>query len=98
MVFGHTENAPGSVRAGQDVVEHLWRFAEALMTAQELEDYHKGKYLHWGLFRKDQARIDQLIKDAVAKGTYLNTTLGYEQGRQTAPDGDDRGTPSNLIR
>ena len=98
MVFGHTENAPGSVRAGQDVVEHLWGFAEALMTAQELEDFHKGKYLHWGLFLKDQARIDQLIKDAVAKGTYLNPTLVYELGSQTALARDHEVEVYNLFR
>jgi hypothetical protein len=84
MVFGHTENAPDSVRAGQDIVEHMWGFAEALMTPQELDDFHKGKYLHWGLFLKDQARIDPMIKDAVARGAYLNPTLVYELGSQTA--------------
>ena len=80
MVFGHTEDAPGSIRAGHDSVEHLWGFAQMLMTPQELDDFRKGKYLHWGLFFTDQARIDQMIQDAVAKGTYLNPTLVYELG------------------
>jgi hypothetical protein len=84
MVFGHTEDAPPSIGAGQDVVEHMWGFAEALMSPQELDEFHKGKYLHWGLFLKDQSRIDQMIKDAIAKGTYLNPTLVYELGSQTA--------------
>src|SRR6266851_2456189 len=78
------EQVRDAVRAGQDIVEHMWGFAEALMTAQELEDFHNGKYLHWGLFLKDQARIDPMIKDAVANGTYLNPTLVYELGSQTA--------------
>jgi hypothetical protein len=81
--FGHTENAPQSIRDGQDVVEHLWGFAEALMSPRELEGFQKGEYLHWGLFLKDQRRIDQMIKDAVAKGTYLNPTLMYEMGSQS---------------
>jgi len=68
------------------------------MTAQELEDFHKGKYLHWGLFLKDQARIDQLIKDAVAKGTYLNPTLVYELGSQTALARESRGRGLYLFR
>ncbi len=39
--FGHTENAPESIRAGQDVVEHLWGFAEAVMSPQELENFRR---------------------------------------------------------
>jgi hypothetical protein len=84
MVFGHTEDAPGSVRAGHDSVEHFWGFAQMLMTPQELDSFRKGKYLHWGLFFKDQARIDQMIRDAVAKGIYLNPTLVYELGSQSS--------------
>jgi hypothetical protein len=99
MVFGHTENAPGSIRAGEDAVEHLWGFAEMLMTPQEIEDFHKGKYLHWGLFlKKDDARIDQMIKDAVAKGTYLNPTLVYEMGSQTTLAHDHELEVYNLFR
>jgi imidazolonepropionase-like amidohydrolase len=82
--FGHTENAPESIKAGEDVVEHIWGFAEPLMTPAELEGFQKGQYLHWGLFLKDQHRIDQEIKDAVAKGTYLNPTLMYEMGSQSS--------------
>jgi hypothetical protein len=82
--FGHTENAPESIKAGEDVIEHMWGFAEPLMTPKELEGFHQGEYLHWGLFLKDQPRIDQEIKDAVAKGTYLNPTLMYEMGSQSS--------------
>lgn len=82
--FGHTENAPQSIKDGQDVVEHLWGFAEALMSPKELESFQRGEYLHWGLFLKDQRRLDQMIKDAVAKGVYLNPTLMYEMGSQSA--------------
>ena len=98
MVFGHTENAPGSVRVGQDVVEHMWGFAEALMTAEELDGFRKGKYLHWGLFLKDQARIDLMIKEAVAKGVYLNPTLVYELGSQTALAHEHEVEVYNLFR
>jgi hypothetical protein len=80
FVFGHTDNAPASIRAGHDGVEHLWGFSQALMTAQELDDYQKGKYLHWGLFFRNDPRIDPIIRDAVQRGVYLNPTLVYELG------------------
>jgi hypothetical protein len=83
VFFGHTEDAPASVRAGQDVVEHIWGFAEALMSTQEMEDFQKGKYVHWGLFLNDRVRVDQLIKEAVGTGAYLNPTLVFELGSQT---------------
>jgi amidohydrolase family protein/IPT/TIG domain-containing protein len=78
--FGHTENAPASIKAGQDVIEHVWGFAEALMSPQELEGFQKGEYLHWGSFLKDSARVDATIKDAVQRGVYLNPTMVYELG------------------
>ncbi|MBI4465009.1 MAG: amidohydrolase family protein, partial [Acidobacteria bacterium] len=84
FVFGHTENAPASIPAGQDGVEHLWGFAQALMTPQELENFQKGEYLHWGLFLRDQARMDSMIREAVQRGVYLNPTLVYELGSQSA--------------
>lgn len=84
VVFGHTEDAPGSIRAGQDVVEHLWGFAQALMSPKELDDYQKGEYLHWGLFLKDAIRMDQMIREAVQRGVYLNPTLVYELGSQSS--------------
>jgi hypothetical protein len=84
FVFGHTDLAPESIRAGHDGVEHIWGFAQALMTPQELENYQRGEYLHWGLFLKDTARIDQMIRDAVQRGVYLNPTMGYELGSQSS--------------
>jgi len=82
--FGHTENAPQSINAGEDVVEHIWGFAEPLMSPNELEGFQKGEYLHWGLFLRDRQRIDEMIKEAVAKNTYLNPTLVYELGAQSS--------------
>jgi hypothetical protein len=84
FVFGHTEDAPASNRAGHDGIEHIWGYAQALMTPQELDGFQKGKYLHWGSFLKDKSRIDQMIKDAIARGTYLNPTLVYELGSQSS--------------
>jgi hypothetical protein len=84
FVFGHTENAPASNRAGHDGIEHLWGYAQALMTPQELDGFQKGKYLHWGSFLKDKARIDQMIKDSIGRGAYLNPTLVYELGSQSS--------------
>lgn len=83
VTFGHTENAPASVKAGQDVVEHLWGFAKALMTPTELENFEKGEYFHWGLFFRDKARMDQMIKEAVQRGAYINPTFLYELGSET---------------
>jgi len=84
MAFGHTENAPESVRAGQDVVEHIWGFLIPGMSPQEHEDFQKGKYLHWASFVRDWPRLEQLIRDAVQRGAYLNPTLQYELGSLSA--------------
>ena len=84
FTFGHTDMAPDSVKAGHDGVEHIWGFAQALMTPQELENYQKGDYLHWGLFLKDMPRMDQMIREAVQRGVYLNPTMGYELGSQSS--------------
>ena len=83
FTFGHTDLAPESVRVGHDGVEHLWGFAQALMTPQELENYQKGEYLHWGLFLRDVPRMEQMIREAVQRGVYLNPTMGYELGSQS---------------
>ena len=83
FAFGHTDLAPESIRAGHDGVEHIWGFAQALMTPQELENYQKGQYLHWGLFLTDVPRMEQMIRDAVQRGVYLNPTMGYELGSQS---------------
>ena len=84
FTFGHTDLAPESVRAGHDGIEHIWGFAQALMTPQELENYQKGEYLHWGLFLKDGPRMEEMIREAVQRGVYLNPTMGYELGSQSS--------------
>jgi len=84
FTFGHTDMAPDSVKVGHDGVEHIWGFAQALMTPEELANYQKGEYLHWGLFLKDGPRMDQMIRDAVQRGVYLNPTMGYELGSQSS--------------
>src|SRR5688572_7143734 len=84
FTFGHSDLAAESVRVGHDGVEHIWGFAQALMTPQELENYQRGEYLHWGLFLKDVPRMEQMIRDAVQRGVYLNPTMGYELGSQSA--------------
>ena len=80
----HVERLRESIKAGHDGVEHIWGFAQALMTPQELDNYQRGEYLHWGLFLEDTARIDQMIRDAVQRGVYLNPTMGYELGSQSS--------------
>jgi hypothetical protein len=84
MTFGHTENAPESVRAGQDVVEHLWGYLIPGMSPQEHDDFEKGKYLHWASFIRDWPRLEQWIREAVERGAYLNPTLQYELGSLSA--------------
>ncbi len=80
MVFGHTENAPASIRAGHDVVEHLWGYIIPTMTPQEHVGFQRGEYLHWGPFFDDWDLLDQYIREAVAAGAYLNPTFLYELG------------------
>ncbi len=84
FIFGHSDLAPESVRIGHDGIEHIWGFAQALMTPRELENYQKGDYLHWGLFLKDVPRMEQMIREAVQRGVYLNPTMGYELGSQSS--------------
>jgi hypothetical protein len=80
LVFGHTDEAPGSLRDGIDILEHVWGFAEALMSPQELRSFREGKFLTWATFLNDQNRLKQMISDAVRRGAYLNPTLNYEWG------------------
>ena len=60
LVFGHTDNAPGSVRDGMDIIEHIWGFGEAVMSPQELRAFQEGKLLTWAtsLTDSEQARRD----------------------------------------
>jgi hypothetical protein len=80
IIFGHTDNAPGSVRDGMDIVEHIWGFAEAVMTPDELRAFRQGKFLTWATFLTDWSKLDPMIADAVRRGAYLNPTLHYEWG------------------
>ena len=80
MVFGHTENAPESIRAGQDVVEHIWGFVEAQMSPQELQEFREGRHLHWSTFIRDWDSLDQMIRETVTQGVDINPTLFFELG------------------
>ena len=80
MTFGHTEDAPASVRAGHDVVEHVWGYLIPGMSPQEHEDFQQGKYLHWASFIRDWPRLEQYIRESVDRGAYINPTLQYELG------------------
>jgi hypothetical protein len=80
MVFGHTENAPESIRAGQDVVEHIWGFIIPTMSPKEHEDFQAGRYLHWSTFLQDWDKLEQEMREAIAQGVYVNPTFGYELG------------------
>ena len=80
MIFGHTMNAPQSIRDGHDVVEHIWGFVMPLLSPQEMEEFRAGRYLHWSTFFRDWGKLDQLLRDAVAQGAYINPTFVYELG------------------
>jgi hypothetical protein len=80
LVFGHTDNAPGSLRDGIDIFEHIWGFEEALMSPEELRSFREGKQLTWATSMTDWGKLDGMIADAVRRGAYLNPTLHYEWG------------------
>jgi imidazolonepropionase-like amidohydrolase len=80
IIFGHTDDAPGSVRDGMGIVEHIWGFGEAVMSPDELRSFRQGKFLTWATFLTDWSRLDAMIADAVRRGAYLNPTLHYEWG------------------
>lgn len=80
LVFGHTDNAPGSVRDGIDIIEHVWGFAEAAMSPEQLRSFREGKYLTWATLMTDWTKLDAMIADAVQRGVYLNPTSHYEWG------------------
>ena len=81
MVFGHSENVPLSLEDGHNIVEHLWGFAQAVMTDEELSAFQNGEYLTWATFMTDRwDQLDALINDAVDKGIYINPTMTYEWG------------------
>lgn len=80
LVFGHAENAPAALRDGIDIVEHVWGFAQATMSPQDLHSFQEGKFLTWATFMTDWNRLDSMIADSVSRGAYLNPTLHYEWG------------------
>ncbi len=80
MTFGHADNAPDAIASGLDVAEHGWGFFEAQMSPEELRELQEGKYVTWASVVKEWTRLDQMIKDAVNQGAYLNPTLVYEWG------------------
>ena len=84
MIFGHAENAPQAVRDGLDVVEHVWGYTQAAMSPQELRAFQEGKHVTWANFVSDWSRQDQMIRDTIARGGYLNPTLHYEWGGMSA--------------
>jgi hypothetical protein len=47
LVLSHTDDAPGAVRDGIDILEHVWGYAEALMSPEQLKGFQDGKLLTW---------------------------------------------------
>ena len=84
MIFGHAENAPAALRDGLDVVEHVWGYTQAAMSPQELRAFQEGKHVTWATFVSDWGGQDQMIRDTIARGGYLNPTLHYEWGGMSA--------------
>ena len=80
VVFGHTDDAGGSLAAGMDVVEHVWGFAEAVMTPADLQAFRDGRKLTWATSMTDWTKLDGIIAEAVRRGAALNPTLHYEWG------------------
>jgi imidazolonepropionase-like amidohydrolase len=79
VVFGHTDDAPGSVRDGMDIIEHIWGFGEAVMS-QEMRAFREGKFATWATFLAASGKLDGLIAESVRRGAALNPTLQYEWG------------------
>jgi hypothetical protein len=50
------------------------------MSPQELKEFQEGKHVVWAELLKDWTRTDQIIRDAVSRGAYVNPTLVYEWG------------------
>jgi hypothetical protein len=80
LVFGHTDDAPASIRDGMDIVEHMWGYAEAVMPPKELRSFQEGGLLTWATQLNDWSKLDAMIADAVRRGIYLNPTMIYEWG------------------
>ncbi len=81
LLFSHTENVIESIRAGHDIVEHVWGFTQAAMTDSELTAFQSGENLTWATYMTGRwEQLEQMIRDAVAAGVYLNPTMIYEWG------------------
>jgi len=80
LVFGHTDDAPGAIRDGIDILEHVWGYAEAVMSPEQLQSFQEGKLLTWAVHLNDWSKLDGMIADAVRSGVYLNPTMTYEWG------------------
>jgi Amidohydrolase family len=80
VIFGHTDDAPGSVRDGMDIIEHVWGFGEAMMSPDEMRAFREGKFATWATFLVGSGKLDGLIAEAVGRGAALNPTLQYEWG------------------
>jgi hypothetical protein len=80
VVFGHTDDAPGSVRDGMDIIEHIWGFGEAVMSPDEMRAFREGKLATWATFLAASGKLDGLIAESVGRGAALNPTLQYEWG------------------
>jgi Amidohydrolase family len=80
VIFGHTDDAPGSVRDGMDIIEHIWGFGEAMMSLDEMRAFRDGKFATWATFLVGSSKLDGLIAESVRRGAALNPTLQYEWG------------------
>src|SRR5499426_335010 len=80
LVFSHTDHAPDSVRDGIDILEHVWGYAEALMSPDELKGFQDGKMLTWATRLNDWPKLDAWMADAIRRGVYMNPTMTYEWG------------------
>src|SRR5215475_6875650 len=80
MVFGHADDAPGAIRDGIDILEHVWGYAEAVMSPEQLQSFQEGKLLTWAVHLNDWSKLDGMIAEAVRSGVYLNPTMTYEWG------------------
>jgi len=80
LVFSHADDAPGALRDGIDILEHVWGFAEAGMSPEQLRSFQDGKLLTWATHLNDWGKLDAMIADAVRRGAYLNPTMTYEWG------------------
>ena len=80
LIFGHAEIAPDAISDGIDVIEHVWGFTQAAMSAEKLEAFQQGEYLTWASLMTDWAQLSKMISDSVEAGAYLNPTLLYEWG------------------